>query len=183
VYKCRERTSGNLRATSRSSLSSSRMPAGDLRKSPLSVYTLRGSGDPALAASTRLLSHRKPHAPSIAPHTLCSMLSFFATLSKYPSHVFLNRSRTSFSISSSSVSTPSGGNAVSAASFTSRARGLDSWVASIGFEVAGSNMPRKGRAYDLRNVVRRGKDDREGSLDNCQALDQVWCDPVAKKAY
>jgi hypothetical protein len=147
------------------------MPVGGLRKSPLNVYMLRGSGGPALVASTRPLGHRKPHVHSIIPHTLCSMMSFFATFSKYPSHIFLNRSRIFFSMSSSSsVSTLSGGNAVSGASLISKASKLDSVVVDICFELAGGTTPRKGSAYDLRNVVRRGKDDREGSLDNCQAL-------------
>jgi hypothetical protein len=99
-------------------------------------------------------------------HTLCSRTSFFATFSKYPSHIFLKRSRISFSTSSSSASNPSGGNAVSAVSLVSKASLPGSVVADICFEGAGGARPRKGCAYDLRKVVRRGKDDSEGSLDN-----------------
>jgi hypothetical protein len=160
------------------------MLVGDLRKSLPNVYTPRGSGDPVLAASARLLGYGKPDADSIVPHTLCSITSFFATFSKYPSHILLNRSRISFSISSScSVSAPSGGNAVSAASLVLEESRLESVLAGICFEVAGGMTPRKSRAYGLRKVVRRGKDDREGSLDSCRKLDQLWRKSIAKVAY
>jgi hypothetical protein len=160
------------------------MLVGDLQISLPNVYMPRGSGGPVLAASARLLGYGKPDADSTVPHTLCSITSFFATFSKYPSHIFLNRSRISFSTSSScSVSAPSGGNDVSAPSFVLEEWRLDSVLAGICFEVAGGMTPRKRRAYDLRKVVRRGKDDREGSLDNCQGLDQLRCNSITKEAY
>jgi hypothetical protein len=43
-------------------------------------------------------------------------------------------------------------------------------AADICFEAAGGARPRKGCTYDLRNVVRRGRDAKEGSLDSYQPL-------------
>jgi hypothetical protein len=48
----------------------------------------------------------------------------------------------------------------------------DSVVANISFEAVSSMRLRKGCAYDLGNVVIRGKDTREGLLDSYQSLGQ-----------
>lgn len=98
-------------------------------------------------------------------HTLCSITSFLATLSKYPSHIFLNRSLISCSTSSSS-SLDTGGNASFSASLVvvdDNVPGSDD--VGICFVEGGVN-PRYGREYDLRNVDKRGRDERVGSLES-----------------
>lgn len=56
-------------------------------------------------------------------------------------------------------------------------------VADICFEAAGGARPRKGCAYDLRNVVRRGREAREGSLDSYQPLGQIQRVCIVKEAH
>jgi hypothetical protein len=56
-------------------------------------------------------------------------------------------------------------------------------VADICFEAVGSTRLRKGYAYDLRDVVRRGKDAREGSLDSYQPSGHIQHVCIRKKAY
>ena len=56
-------------------------------------------------------------------------------------------------------------------------------VANISFEAAGSARPRKGREYGLRNVVRRGKDAGEGSLDSYQPSANIQHVCIKKKVY
>jgi hypothetical protein len=72
---------------------------------------------------------------------------------------------------------------ISTASLASEASMPGSVVADICFEVAGGTRPRKGCAYDLRNVVRRGKDAREGSLDSYQPSGHIQHVCIRKKAY
>ena len=108
-------------------------------------------------------------------HTLCSMTSFFDTFSKYPSHIFLNLSHISFSTSSSSsASAPSCGKAFSSALLASKDSVPCSVEVDICLEAAGGTSLRNGRAYDLRNVVRSGREEREGSLDNYQILGRIY---------
>ena len=45
-------------------------------------------------------------------------------------------------------------------------------VANISFKAAGGLRLRKGCVYNLRNVVRRGKDTGEGLLDSYQSSGQ-----------
>ncbi len=112
------------------------------------------------------------------------MTSFFATFSKYPSHIFLNLLETSFSTSSSSPSSaPSSGKAVSSALLVSKESVPGSAVSDICFEAAGEASPRNGRAYDLRNVVRSGREDKEGSLDNYRGINTNICVSTEKKIY
>ena len=99
--------------------------------------------------------------------TLCSISSFFDTLSKYPSHIFLKRARISFSTSSSfSVSFPRRGKAW-AFSCVVGARDPGSTPSEIWdfVEVTGA-IPRYGLAYVFKNVESRGKDDNDGSLES-----------------
>jgi hypothetical protein len=56
-------------------------------------------------------------------------------------------------------------------------------VADICFEATGGARPRKGCEYDLRNVVRMGKDAREGSLDSCQPLGQIQRVRIVNEAH
>src|SRR6266436_8099747 len=84
------------------------------------------------------------HTQNVGADTLCSRTSFFATFSKYPSHIFLNRSRMSFSTSSSSAPTPSSGNVVSAVLLVPKASMPGSVLADICLEAAGDARPRKG---------------------------------------
>ncbi len=75
-----------------------------LRKSPLTEYMLHDSFGPGLVtAEKRVVKFEVPaQMYLILVLTSCSMTSFLETLSKYPSHIFLNRSRISFSTNSSS---------------------------------------------------------------------------------
>src|SRR6266404_8887591 len=111
------------------------------------------------------------------------MTSFFATFSKYPSHIFLNLLQTSFSTSSSSSCAPNSGKAVSSALLVSKESVPGSALADICFEAAGEASPRNGRAYDLRNVVRSGREDKEGSLDNYRGVNTNICISTEKKIY
>ena len=80
----------------------------------------------------------------MVPLTLCSITSFLETLSKYPSHIFLNLSLISFS-TSSSLSFVSVGNASLACAASSLAVPESvpgSEVAEICFEDVGGTMPR-----------------------------------------
>ena len=111
------------------------------------------------------------------------MTSFFATFSKYPSHIFLNLSHISFSTSSSSsASAPSGGKAFSSALLASKESVPCSVEVDICLEAAGGTSLRNGRAYDLRNVVRSGREESEGSLDNYQKLGRIYAF-TPKKSY
>ena len=84
-------------------------------------------------------------AQRMTARTVCSLTSFFATFSKYPSHILLNLSLTSFSTSSSS-SLVSAGNDPFAFAFASYVA-VDESVpssddAEICLEVVGGVIPR-----------------------------------------
>ena len=78
---------------------------------------------------------------------MCSMTSFFATFSKYPSHIFLNLLQTSFSTSSySSSSAPSSGKAVSSALLVSKGSVARQW------SIFASN-PQQGRQVLIKTDI------------------------------
>ena len=85
------------------------------------------------------------YSTRLRKRTLCSITSFLETFSKYPSHIFLNRSRISFSTSSSS-SFDVVGNAPLASFVVSSDKFPGSAEAETCLEVAcGGTIPRNGR--------------------------------------
>jgi hypothetical protein len=56
-------------------------------------------------------------------------------------------------------------------------------VADICFKAVGGTRPRKGYVYDFRDVVRRGKDAREGLLNSYQPSGHIQHVCIRKKAY
>lgn len=137
----------------------------DLRISPQSEYTPHGFAFPVLEGATRA-KYQSP--PSILPKELIpttwSFTRIFDTLSKYPSHIFLNRSRISFSMSSSSSLTTTFTDV--AFCWASAEIELSPFAVVTWPVTAVELIPRYGRLYDLRNVVRRGRDDNEGSCES-----------------
>jgi hypothetical protein len=163
-YARQGHTSGNWRAASRTLSSSFHTLAGDPQRFPPSGCTPRGSYDLDLVIAAVEIERMK-HGYNLCKQTLCSITSFLATLSKYPSHILLNRSLMSCSTSSSS-SFDKDGNAPFSASLVvvdDKVPGSDD--VGICF-VEGDVKPRYGREYDLRNVDRRGSDERVGSFES-----------------
>jgi hypothetical protein len=77
------------------------MLADDPQISLRTVYMLHDFVGPALVGAASLV-YKTSTLVASQQHTLCSMTSFLQTLSKYPSHMRLNRSRISCSTSSCS---------------------------------------------------------------------------------
>lgn len=114
----------------------------------------RGSSDLDLAAAIHRRERFQPTgAETIVYHahtlTLCSITSFLHTLSKYPSHIFLNLSRISFSTSSSDSWVKDGKDplvAVALADLVASSESVPgSEAAEICFAGVGGTIPRYGR--------------------------------------